>query len=189
MSAHEDSKIVRNTSPKTSDAGRESRALADTSRIHEDGTALTLEQRKAILRDNYTNDILPKIIHGQPDMHYCWLSTTNQTDPIYQRLRMGYELVKAEELPDMATQHRIDSGEFEGCISVREMILSKIHVELYRELMLINHHERPLQEEERMERKAILQMEDSEGNQLGKLDDGDTGFASIVKRRPAPDFM
>lgn len=187
--ATEDTKIVRTTAQKAPDPARENRGLADQSRVDEDGTVLTMEQRKAMLRDNMTNDILPKVVYGQPDMHYVWLSTTNQTDPIFQRLRMGYELVRAEEMPDMAAQYRLDSGEFEGCISVREMILAKIHVELYQELMLINHHERPLQEEERLKQQVVMQGADSEGTELGSLSDEDTGFKSVVRRRPAPQFM
>lgn len=186
----EDPKIVRNTSVKPPvEAARSDRGTADHTRTQEDGTVLTMEQRKAILRDNMTSDILPKVVYGQPDMHYVWLSTTNQTDPIFQRLRMGYELVKAEEMPDMASQYRLDSGEFAGCISVREMILAKIHVELYRELMLINHHERPLQEEERLKQQVVMHAADSEGTELGSLSEEDTGFKSIARRRPTPNFM
>ena len=182
-----DERVIRNMSEETN-SGREDRGLSDESRTGEDGTVLTLRQRKALLRQNMMQDILPKITDGEPDMHYCWLSTTNSTDPIYKRLQLGYELVKATELPSLAQQFTANSGQFEGCISINEMVLAKIHIELYREMMTILHHEKPLQEEELLKANAILEDADSEGERLGRYSPEDTGFKSLARRHKAPIF-
>ena len=182
-----DSKIVRETTVKSED--RSSRASENSSRENENGTALTMAERIAILRDEYTGDILPDVSKSRgidPEMHYFWASTTNQTDPIYKRLRMGYELVRADELPELATEFRISSGQYEGCISVNEMILLKIPKVLANELMKINHHERPLAEEQRVQDNAVVKQEDREGKKLGGFDEEDEGFKHIVNHRRDP---
>lgn len=161
------------------------RAQEDLPRSDEDGTALTMAERKLQLRSEWGNDILPKV-DGQPDFHYCWLSTTNHSDPIYKRLQLGYELVTATEIPELATQHRVTSGEFEGCISINEMILAKIHVELYQELMIINHHERPLEEEEYLKANAVLDEKDSSGKPLGSIEG--EGIERLGQRKTTPTF-
>ncbi len=140
------------------------------------------------LRNGIENDVLPSVKDGDPDMHYCWLSTTNQTDPIYRRQRLGYVLVKADELPEFRGDYRVSSGQFEGCIAVNEMVLSKIHKRLYQEIMKINHHERPLQEEELIRQNAVKPVHDREGNELGGFAIEDQGFKQIVNRRKPPSF-
>lgn len=174
----------------TKDLSREAlsaqdRATADTERTNLDGTALSMAERKARLRSEWSQDILPPVT-GNPEYHYIWLSTTNSADPIYRRLQLGYELVKLTEFPEMAQQHGVSAGEFAGCISINEMILAKIHTELFHELMLINHHERPLQEEELLKANAVPDEEDSNGRPLGMIE-GD-GIKKMGVRVRAPGF-
>ena len=148
-----------------------------------------IEQKLALLRDGILNDILPEIKSGDKNMHYCWLSTTNQTDAIHRRLRLGYELVRADELPEFRGDYRVNSGQFEGCIAVNEMILAKIHKRLYQELMLISHHEKPMSEEENIKNNAVKPVQDREGKALGGYDVEDQGFKQIVDSRRAPNFV
>jgi hypothetical protein len=160
--------IVRRTDAAPVAPSRVDRSAEDVERVSKDGTALTMEERKALLRQEWSDDILPNV-EGNPLFHYCWLSTTNQTDPIYRRLRIGYELVKYDELPHLGKANRVQSGEFAGCVSVNEMILAKIPMELYQELMLINHFEKPLREEELLNANIDAEdEEDSDGKPLGQ---------------------
>lgn len=182
-----DERVVRRTDASTAatSESRKDRSTEDNERTSKDGTAMTIEERKRLLRQEWSDDILPHI-QGDPQYHYCWLSTTNQTDPIYRRLRMGYELVKYSELPHLGQSSRIESGEFSGCIAVNEMILSKIDVELYQELMLINHHEKPLQEEELLRANIELDEEDSSGRKLAQTEG--EGIQNLVKKTRKPTF-
>lgn len=180
-------RLVRTTqaqTPPTQSAQRAARSEADTDRINKDGTAMTMEERKALLRNEWSSDILPQI-NGEPGWHYCWLSTTNSSDPIYRRLQMGYELVPFEQMAYLGVKNRAMSGEFEGCVAVNEMILARIHEELFQEIMLINHYEKPLGEEELLKANAVLPDTDSEGNQIGQVfGDGIKNLARRSTRRP-----
>jgi len=120
-----------------------------------------------------------------PGWHYCWLSMTNQYDPIYKRVRMGYEPVKAEDIKDFS-HYRIKSGEYEGCISVNEMVLFKIPQELYQEIMEEYHHFRPLEEEQRLKANLLPNDRDSNGKQLGSIE-GD-GLVDLGRSVKTPTF-
>lgn len=188
-SSPEDSKVVRNVGAQQGE-GREPRALADDPRTKQDGTALTMDERIAMLRQMHTGDILPdpnQLKHKDPEMHYFWASTTNQSDPIYRRQQLGYEFVKAEELPELAMDFRVKDGLYEGCIMCNEMLLMKIPNILAEELMKINHHERPLEEERRVQAEAIkTDAVDRDGTPLGGFSAEDRGFKSMVNERRAP---
>ena len=107
---------------------------------------LSDDERVAEFRQQYFQSALPDIpkINGY---HVCWLTTENPRDPIHARIRLGYEPIKASDIPgwDHAS---IKTGEWEGCVGVNEMIAFKLPIELYESYMRINHHEQPLQEEE-----------------------------------------
>lgn len=166
-------------------SARKDRETSDAAREEKDGTALSMEQRKLALRNEMNADILPNPnTPPDPNWHYCWLSSTNQSDPIYKRLQLGYELVKASDLPKFALRNTVTSGEFEGCIAINEMILSRIPMELYQEIMKINHHERPMSEEEYLKANAAPDQKDSSDTPLGIVE----GFESLGKRVRAPTF-
>lgn len=122
-----------------------------------------------------------------PGWHYIWLSTTSQHDPIYRRMQMGYVPVKADELPGF-NHYRLNSGEFEGCVSINEMILFKLPDEIYQEIMQVYHHELPMEEEERIRANAVDSIRDSTGKNLGGVDRDDEGFRNIVSKAPIPVF-
>ena len=153
----EDRKAVR--------VNRDDRSTADQPRTDDEGTHLTMAQRKARLRAEWSNDVLPRI-GDRNGFHYVWLSTTNSTDPVYRRLQMGYELVKPDDVPELGKQYHLTQGEYAGCVACNEMLLARIPDELYQELMLINHHERPLEEEQVLQANATSGEEDSKGNEL-----------------------
>lgn len=181
--------------PET-DGGRGSRSDADYDRQNDTGTALTMEERVQILRNEHTGDILPDINIQKPrgynpEMHYFWASTTNKSDTIYRRQRLGYELVRADSFPDLDAEYGVSEGQFQGCISVNEMLLMQIPKVLACELLKINHHEKPLAEEMRLKANAVQKGHvDREGNELGKVDKEDQGFRQIVdERRPPKSFL
>jgi len=165
---------IRNSSRNTrTDARTTERASAD------DQLASSQERRKMF------RDFIQEALPTPPDVpgwHFIWLSTTNQYDPIYKRTRMGYSPVKAEEIPGYEN-YRVKSGEFEGFISVNEMILFKIPAELYQEIMEEYHHYMPLEEEERLKANAVKDEYDSSGRRLGGFDKDDDGFSSLAKSR------
>ncbi len=61
--------------------------------------AVRREERFAALKD--VNIKLPTPPE-MPGWHLCWLTTTNQSDTLEWRFRVGYELVKREEIPGFA---------------------------------------------------------------------------------------
>ena len=171
-----DERLAKNAKEATNVRG--DRVEEDASRLQEDGTATTMADRLAAIRNDWTNDVLPT----PPKVagwHYCWLSTTNSADPIYKRMQKGYEPVRISEIPGFA-QYKVAQGEFEGCIACNEMLLFKIPEELYQEIMKIFHYERPMEEEEILRANAVdnVRQEDSNGRELLESE----GFDSLARR-------
>lgn len=147
-------------------------------------TALeTSKERRRMFRE-FVQEALPTPPET-PGWHYCWLSMTNQYDPIYKRIRMGYEPVKADDIPEF--KHlRVKSGEYDGCISVNEMVLFKLPQEIYQEMMEEYHHYRPLEEESRLKANATPNDRDSNGKALGMVEG--EGIDQLAARVPVPTF-
>lgn len=171
---------------------RGDRSEEDFDRKNETGTAMSFDERMQIIRQELDGNILPDINQEKPrgydpEMHYFWASTTNQTDTVYKRQRLGYEFVKASDFPDMTAEFGVKEGQFQGCISIREMLLMKIPKVIANEILRINHHEKPLQEEMRLKANAVdSSVQDKEGKRLGQIADEDQGFQQIVNERRAP---
>lgn len=161
---------------------RGDRVEADASRTQLDGTSMSMEERRRMIRSEWSQDVLPTPPQD-PGWHYCWLSTTNSTDPIYKRMQKGYEPVKAVDVPGFA-QYRATQGEFEGCVACNEMLLFRIPEELYQEYMLVMHYERPMEEEEILKANAVVNERDSDGRDLGQTE----GFDSLARRVRPPQF-
>jgi hypothetical protein len=150
-------------------AGRPARApreSADYDRDHMDGTALTSQERRAMLRRDWVQEVLPQppTIKGY---HCCWLSTTNSTDPIYKRIQRGYKPVFSSEAPGFGDQYTMKGGEFDGCITCSEMMLFKITDEMYQDVMTINHHDIPYEQESAIYDRVQNSEVDSNGRPLG----------------------
>jgi hypothetical protein len=99
-----------------------------------------------MLRRTFFQSALPDLprIEGY---HVCWLTTQNSRDPIHGRLRLGYELIQAHEIPGFEAMAS-KSAEFPGVISVNEMIAAKLPLHLYEAFMQEVHYRQPLAEEE-----------------------------------------
>lgn len=161
---------------------RENRSTSDKERTDKDGTVFSAPERVHNFRTEWEQNALPQ----PPEVlgyHLCWLSTTNNYDPIHKRMRMGYEPVKAEEVEGFET-YKMKSGEFEGFVACNEMLLFKIKKEIYQDMMSYFHHEQPLKEEEMLRSNEILQ--DKNSRSVAQPDDD--GFKSLGKSKHAPVF-
>lgn len=123
---------------------------SDTARAPRELLDLTDEERMQFLRDEFSYQALPTL-PKLPGFHLCWLSTQNQHDSIMRRMRIGYQPVKADEMPQFKSLG-LKTGEYEGCIAVNECILFKIPEEWYQSLMKTFHHDAPKEEEDKLKR-------------------------------------
>jgi hypothetical protein len=146
--------------------GRESRAAQDASRASAEAHLASSAERRKMFRSEFTQEALPNPPE-MPGWHLCWLSTTNQYDPIHKRMRLGYQPVMADELPGF--EHlKVKAGEHVGHISCNEMILYKLPEDIYQDYMLETHHYAPLEEAEkiRVQQEQLLAAKDSSGKSL-----------------------
>ena len=171
---------------KNVNAGRESRAREDFSRRAPEEHMVSSEERRRMFRSEWLQEALPKPPEI-PGFHLCWLSTTNQYDPIHKRLRMGYEPVKADELPGFEN-YKVKSGELEGFISCNEMVLYKMPLDVYQDIMAEMHHYAPLDEQEKIkvqQEQLIEQSRDSRGRALVQTEGNGMDIDRTLK---APSF-
>ena len=140
------------------DDSRRPRAASD--RQATENRELSDDERLEMFRMNLYNDRLPNI-PDIPGYHVCWLTTTNPSDTIQTRVRLGYELIRAEDVPGMelVTQK---TGEYAGCIAVNEMIAAKLPLSLYYRYMQEAHHDAPLREEDKLAEVAEMMREQAE---------------------------
>jgi hypothetical protein len=160
--------------------GRQDRENGEASHSAPEEKFASTQERKKMWSEEWTQSALPKL----PNMdgwHLCWLSTTNSYDSIDKRIRLGYVPVKSEELPGYE-DYRVKSGEHVGYISCNEMLLFKIPMEIFQEVMVHMHHDKPREEAE----KIVVQMEnlqgarDSNGRRLVNVEG--EGIGSIDKQ-------
>ena len=148
---------------------------------------LTDSERRDNYRRSFFQDRLPNLpaIDGY---HVCWLSKSNPSDPLYSRFKMGYELIKLEELPGWETVTQV-FGDYPGCITVNEMLAAKIRLELYDDYMKISHHEQPLEQAGAINARVAEQAPDlrdrrtrldvEEGNRQMAVDPGAPDFTRM----------
>lgn len=168
---------------------RGSRASNDRAITHD--RQVTDAERVEMLRRTFFQSALPDIpkIEGY---HVCWLTTQNSRDPIHGRLRLGYELIKAEEIPGF--EHLgMKSGDYPGVIGVNEMIAAKLPLHLYDAFMREVHFEQPRREEEAIYTKA--QEVNEQASQAARRGGGlkgpliEAGTQELGQARDAPSFI
>ncbi|NBS74814.1 MAG: hypothetical protein EBT78_11480 [Betaproteobacteria bacterium] len=160
--------------------GRNDRASEDASRKAPEDKFISNQERRKMWSEEWTQSALPKL----PDMdgwHLCWLSTTNSYDSIDKRIRLGYVPVKSDELPGYE-DYRVKSGEHVGYISCNEMLLFKLPMDIYQEVMTYHHHDQPREEAEKIRvQVANLQgQRDSNGKSLVNVEG--EGIGSIEQQ-------
>ena len=95
-------------------------------------------------------------------------------------MRLGYVPVRADELPGFE-DYRVKSGEHVGHISCNEMLLFKLPMEIYQEVMTHMHHDKPREEAEKIKiQQESLQGRDSNGRPLLSVEG--EGFGSIEQQ-------
>lgn len=169
--------------------GRQDRASEDSSRRPPEEKFATSQERRRMFSDEWTQSALPKV-PDIPGWHLCWLSTTNAYDTIDKRMRLGYVPVKAEEMPGF-DNFKVKAGEHVGYIACNEMLLFKLPMDIYQDVMAHWHYEKPREEEEKIRvqvenlqgardsnGKRLVQLE---GDGLGKIDQSQTNQAPVFE--------
>lgn len=165
--------------------GRESRASLDSSREAPEEMFVSADERRKMWKEEWVQSALPPA-PDLPGWHVCWLSTTNSYDSIDKRLRLGYTPVMADEVKGYENW-RVKAGEHSGYVACNEMLLFKIPMETYQDIMAHFHHDQPLEEANKIKMQAESQVgRDSRGKPLGQVE-GD-GLEQIDKPLPAPMF-
>jgi hypothetical protein len=146
--------------------GRQDRASEDASRIGAEDKFPSSQERRKMWSSEWTQEALPKL-PAEAGWHFCWLSTTNSYDSIDKRMRLGYVPVKADELPGY-DNFRVKAGEHVGFIACNEMLLFKLPMDVYQDVMAHMHHDLPREEEEkiRIQVKQLQGAMDSNGKSL-----------------------
>lgn len=177
-----DSRTRRASTESDSVARSDRSATADAERLKDD-SGVSPETKRRLNLSEFTQEALPTA-PPIPGFHTCWLALNSSWDPLHKRLRMGYVPVKAEEAPELAS-FRMKSGEYEGVVGCNEMVLFKIPMDLYAQIMREYHHDAPMREEESLRSQLKRSDRDSNGNELGMIE----GFEDIgAQPRRAPHF-
>jgi len=166
--------------------GRETRASEDAVRQAPEEQFHSTQERRRMWSDEWTQSALPKVPE-MPGWHLCWLSTTNSYDSIDKRIRLGYVPVRADELPGFEN-FKVKAGEDVGFIACNEMRLYKIPMDVYQDVMLQMHHERPMEEADkiRVQVENLQGARDSRGRSLGQVEG--EGFGDMDRNVKIPVF-
>lgn len=148
---------------------------------------LSEEEFLELVRSGQVQSVLPNL-PKIPGHHTCWATTTNPRDSIAGRLRLGYTVIKYEDIPgwDGAS---IKTGDYVGCVGINEMIAMKIPQRRYQIMMAELHHRAPMAEEEKI-RAVVEQHGENALRDKGRIiDETDGGFGqSIVQKAPVQEF-
>lgn len=174
-----DDRIKKNLS-----AGRETRASEDASRAAPEEGFISAQERRKMFRSEWLQEALPSP-PPIPGFHLCWLSSNNQYDPIHKRVRLGYQPVKADELPGFDT-YKVKAGEHVGFVACNEMLLYKLPNDIYQEMMLELHYHAPMEEQEKIkiQQEQLLGERDSNGKTLVSIEGSGMDFNAKTKQLP-----
>ena len=166
--------------------GRNDRASEDASRRPPEEKFMSAQERRKMWSDEWTQSALPKV-PVIPGWHLCWLSTTNSYDTIDKRMRLGYVPVTADEIPGFDS-YRVKAGEHVGHVSCNEMLLFKLPMDVYQDVMAQMHYEAPREEVDRILSQAeSAGAKDSSGRRLVQVEAGMDRFDQQQPNR-APVF-
>ena len=167
--------------------GRETRN-EDASRAAPEDKFISTQERKKMWSEEWTQSALPKL-PSLSGWHLCWLSTTNSYDSIDKRIRLGYVTVKSEEFPGYE-DYRVKAGEHVGYISCNEMLLFKLPMDVFQEVMTHMHHDKPREESEkiRVQVENLQGARDSNGRSLVSTEGEGLGNFSDNQSNRTPVF-
>jgi hypothetical protein len=160
---------------------------ADTDRELEDGL-MSRAERMQMLKNEWQQVALPAPPRN-PDWHYFWASTTNSTDTVHRRTKLGYVLVKRSEIPDFKVE-KMQSGEYAEYFTCNEMVLMKIPMDIYHDILTVFHHDAPL-EEERSIREQVESRRQELNSKAGRdvIQSAGDGLEQLGSVRRAPKFL
>jgi hypothetical protein len=169
------------------DSGRETRN-EDASRAAPEDKFISTQERKKMWSEEWTQSALPKL-PSLSGWHLCWLSTTNSYDSIDKRIRLGYVPVKSEEFPGYE-DYRVKAGEHVGYISCNEMLLFKLPMDVFQEVMTHMHYDKPREESEkiRVQVENLQGARDSNGRSLVSTEGEGLGNFSDNQSNRTPVF-
>jgi hypothetical protein len=163
------------------DVGAARRTRGEGDRQVSESRVVSEDDRLEMFRMQMYNDALPDL-PKMPGYHLCWLTTTNPRDPIHRRIQLGYEPVKASDVPGMEYAS-VKTGEWAGLIGVNEMIAFKLPESLYQRFMREAHYDAPLREEDKLAETAQLMREQAE-RAGSRMIEGD-GMEDLYRHAPA----
>lgn len=118
--------------------------------------------------------------------HLVWLTTASQYDSIQKRQRLGYAPVRQSEMPGFDASNGQTLAGYDGHVTCNEMVLFKIPMSRYQQIMAFYHHKKPLEEEE-----GIVGKFNDQGERLKDKDDGIDAMEKelALQRRKTPAFV
>lgn len=173
----EDSRLVKSRGESRTERSRGERVIMGD-------RELTDSERLQAFRMNLFNSQLPDL-PAIPGYHVCWLTTNNRQDPIHGRMRVGYELIKADDLPGFESIS-VKTGDWAGFIMVNEMIAAKLSMTLYQAFMKEVHHTQPHQEASKLV-QTTLEMQEQLSKRGLKPSVGQ-GTLELTRDPGVPDF-
>jgi hypothetical protein len=165
--------------------GRQDRSNGEASHSAPEDKFISTQERRRMWSEEWTQSALPKL-PSLSGWHLCWLSTTNSYDSIDKRIRLGYVPVKSEELPGFE-DYRVKSGEHVGHISCNEMLLFKLPMDIFQEIMTYQHHDKPREEADkiRVQIESLQGQRDSNGKSLVNVEgEGIGGIEQQPSKNP-----
>ena len=166
-------------------SGRQDRSNGEASHEAPEDKFISTQERRRMWSEEWTQSALPKL-PNLSGWHLCWLSTTNSYDSIDKRIRLGYVPVKSEELPGFE-DYRVKSGEHVGHISCNEMLLFKLPMDIFQEIMTYQHHDKPREEADkiRVQIESLQGQRDSNGKSLVNVEgEGIGGIEQQPSKNP-----
>lgn len=173
----EDSRLVKSRGESRTERSRGERVIMGD-------RELTDSERLQAFRMNLFNSQLPDL-PAIPGYHVCWLTTNNRQDPIHGRMRVGYELIKADDLPGFESIS-VKTGDWAGFIMVNEMVAAKLSMTLYQAFMKEVHHTQPHQEASKLV-QTTLEMQEQLSKRGLKPSVGQ-GTLELTRDPGVPDF-
>jgi hypothetical protein len=150
---------------------RQNRTEQDASRAApEENFPVAHERRRA--RNEFQQTVLPSI-PDIPGYHLCWLATNSQYDPIHRRFTLGYTPVRSDEMPGY-DMYKVKEGDQSGHIMCNEMLLCKMPMDVYQDIMLEHHHYQPMDEAEKIkvQQEQLVNQRDRTGKAMGSIEGG-----------------
>ena len=150
---------------------RSNRTEQDASRAApEESFPVARERRRA--RNEFQQTVLPSI-PDIPGFHLCWLATNSQYDPIHRRFSLGYAPVRADEMPGY-DMYKVKDGDQSGHIMCNEMLLCKMPMDIYQDIMLEHHHYQPMDEADKIkvQQEQLVGQRDRSGKAMGSIEGG-----------------